>query len=134
VPIANIGRADYNDVVLADPSVSTTHAKLQRRDNVWVLSDAGSTNGTYVEGERVAGEVPLSAGTTIRFGEVAVLWEPFDQPSSSRASGTRVVEVHDLATAPGAGAGPAPKPGGLPAWLLGVLGLVILALGFFLLR
>ena len=47
VPVANIGRGDYNDVVIADPSVSTMHAKLQRRDAVWVLTDLGSTNGTF---------------------------------------------------------------------------------------
>ncbi len=145
VPIVNIGRADYNDVVLADPSVSTSHAKLQRRDDVWVLSDVGSTNGTFVENERVAGEVPLSPGTTVRFGEVAVLWEPFDQPSSSRASGTRLIEALNLAAVPGAGTRsegpgrrpihpPVPRPGGPPVWVLGVLGLVIVALAYFLLR
>ena len=31
LPVVNIGRADYNDIVIADPSVSTTHAKLQRQ-------------------------------------------------------------------------------------------------------
>jgi pSer/pThr/pTyr-binding forkhead associated (FHA) protein len=132
----NIGRADHNDVVITDPSVSTSHARLQRRDNVWLLSDAGSTNGTYVEDVRVAGEVPLSPGATVRFGEVAVLWEPFDQPPPVRAAGTRVAEAGDLAarepdrrrTSP-----PAPRPGGLPAWAFGVLGVVILALAYFLL-
>ena len=59
VPVANIGRGDYNDVVIADPSVSTMHAKLQRRDAVWILTDLGSTNGTFVEGERLTGEAPL---------------------------------------------------------------------------
>src|SRR5438034_7047191 len=45
-PVVNIGRADYNDLVVPDPSVSTSHAKLQRREGVWVLADLGSTNGT----------------------------------------------------------------------------------------
>jgi len=145
VPIVNIGRADYNDVVLADPSVSTSHAKLQRRDDVWVLSDVGSTNGTFVENERVAGEVPLSPGTTVRFGEVAVLWEPFDQPASSRVPGTRLVEALDLAAARGAGTRsaesgrrpirpPAPRPEGPPVWVFGVVGLAIVVLAYFLLR
>src|SRR5437899_5715427 len=34
-PVVNIGRADYNDLVFPDESVSTTHAKLQRREGVW---------------------------------------------------------------------------------------------------
>lgn len=144
VPIVNIGRADYNDVVLADPSVSTSHAKLQRRDDVWVLSDVGSTNGTFVENERVVGEIALSPGTTLRFGEVSVLWEPFDQPSTGRVSGTRLVEAIDHPSGSPAEARldelarrpirPPPRPAGPPVWVLGVLGLAIVALAYFLLR
>ena len=37
VPVVSVGRADFNDIVLAEPSVSTTHAKLQRRDGLWVI-------------------------------------------------------------------------------------------------
>ena len=77
--MVNIGRGDYNDVVIADPSVSTMHAKLQRREAIWILTDLGSTNGTFVEGERLTGEVPLSPGTTIRFGDVSALFEPLDE-------------------------------------------------------
>ena len=55
VPVVNIGRGDYNDILIADPSVSTMHAKLQRRESVWVLTDLGSTNGTFVEGARLTG-------------------------------------------------------------------------------
>src|SRR5918994_509820 len=85
--MVNLGRADYNDIVIADPSVSTTHAKLQRRDDVWVLTDLGSTNGTYVEGDPVTGETALTPGTTLRFGDVAALFEPHDaaQPIGHRA-------------------------------------------------
>src|SRR5207248_230758 len=61
-PVVNLGRADYNDIVLPDPSVSTSHAKLHRREGVWVLVDLDSTNGTFVEGERVSGEAPLAPG------------------------------------------------------------------------
>lgn len=79
VPVVNIGRGEYNDVVIADPSVSTMHAKLQRREAIWILTDLGSTNGTFVEGERLTGEVPLSPGTTLRFGDVSALFEPLDE-------------------------------------------------------
>ncbi len=90
-PIVNIGRADYNDIVLPESSVSTSHAKLQRRDGVWVVTDLGSTNGTTVDGETVTGELPLSPGATIRFGEVAVLFEPMDAGADGPPSGTRVM-------------------------------------------
>ncbi|HZA99350.1 MAG TPA: FHA domain-containing protein, partial [Gemmatimonadales bacterium] len=101
VPVVNIGRGDYNDVVIADPSVSTMHAKLQRRDTIWILTDLGSTNGTYVEGERLTGEVPLGPGTTLKFGDVAALFEPLDESASSgRPDSTRMMPPID-AEAPG---------------------------------
>src|SRR3989441_801803 len=53
--LANIGRADYNDLVVPDPSISTNHAKLQRREGVWVLVDLDSTNGTFAAGGRGKG-------------------------------------------------------------------------------
>ncbi len=92
VPVANMGRADYNDVVIADPSVSTMHAKLQHRGGIWMLSDLGSTNGTFVDGELASGEVPLGPGATIRLGEVILLFDPVDNGSVEAVSGeTRVL-------------------------------------------
>jgi pSer/pThr/pTyr-binding forkhead associated (FHA) protein len=79
-------------VVIADPSVSTMHAKLQRREAVWILADLGSTNGTFVEGEPLKGELPLGPGTTIRFGDVIALFEPLDDKvPAGRGAGTRVM-------------------------------------------
>ncbi|MEO8295513.1 MAG: FHA domain-containing protein [Gemmatimonadota bacterium] len=92
VPIVNIGRADYNDIILADDSVSTAHAKLQRREGVWTLVDLGSTNGTFVDGEPVTGEVPLGPGVTVRFGQLSVLFEPTDDALGvAKGSGTRMM-------------------------------------------
>ena len=105
-PVVNIGRVDYNDIVLPEASVSTAHAKLQRREGVWVISDLESTNGTTVDGEPVKGEFPLSPGATIRFGEVAVLFEPMDASVDAHASGTRVMQRIDV---------PAPPPPVAPA-------------------
>ena len=99
-PVVNIGRADYNDIVLPEPSVSTAHAKLQRREGVWVISDLESTNGTTVDGEPVKGEFPLSPGATIRFGEVAVLFEPMDASLDTQGSGTRVMPRVDAPVPP----------------------------------
>jgi pSer/pThr/pTyr-binding forkhead associated (FHA) protein len=108
VPVVNIGRGDYNDVVIADPSVSTMHAKLQRRDAIWILTDLGSTNGTFVEGERLNGEVPLGPGTTLKFGEVSALFEPLDDLAPApRAGSTRLMQRVETAAAKPA---PAEKP------------------------
>ncbi len=161
VAVVNIGRAEFNDVVLPDPSVSTSHAKLQRRENIWIISDTGSTNGTYVEGEPVEGEVALSPGVTLRFGDVSVLFEPLDdQVPARRAAGTRLVEAMDLAgaappeqppadqaepaTEPAAAEGTGryrrtirasvPRPEGPPVWLFVALVLAGAVLAYFLLR
>jgi pSer/pThr/pTyr-binding forkhead associated (FHA) protein len=88
VPVVNIGRGDYNDVVIGDPSVSTMHAKLQRRDAIWILTDLGSTNGTFVEGERLTGEAPLGPGMTLKFGDVSALFEPLDDSVPVAAPGS----------------------------------------------
>ena len=104
-PVANIGRADYNDLMIPDESVSTSHAKLQRREGVWVLVDLDSTNGTFVDGDRVKGETPISPGVTVRFGDISLVFEPTDDAAgTAKGSGTRVLEVIRP------GAPPAPKP------------------------
>ena len=118
-PIVNIGRADYNDLVIPDESVSTTHAKLQRREGVWVLVDLESTNGTFVDGEQVKGETPLAPGANIRFGDVALVFEPTDDAAGvAKGGGTRMLEVMKVgpaAAAPApAPAPPAPKPAAAP--------------------
>jgi pSer/pThr/pTyr-binding forkhead associated (FHA) protein len=102
VPIANVGRAEYNDVVLPDPSVSQAHAKLQRRDNVWVVSDLGSTNGTTVDDEPVGEETAIAPGATIKFGEIPVLFDATEGALEEEAPlGTRVVPaLGDEAPAP----------------------------------
>lgn len=76
--VANVGRAEYNDVMLDDRSVSAQHAKLQRREGIWILVDLESTNGTFVDGERVVGESPLAPGSMVRFGDVQLIFEPLD--------------------------------------------------------
>ena len=77
-PVANIGRAEFNDLRLPDPSVGVSHASLRIHDGVWTLTDLGSTSGTRVDGEAAGEETPLPAGATIVLGEVRLLFEPRD--------------------------------------------------------
>jgi len=118
-PVVNIGRADYNDLVVPDPSVSTSHAKLQRREGVWVLVDLDSTNGTFVDGERVKGEAPLAPGATVRFGDVQLVFEPTDDALGiAKGGGTQVLRTpHSIApNVPPRPASPlAPPPPSRPA-------------------
>jgi pSer/pThr/pTyr-binding forkhead associated (FHA) protein len=157
VPVVNIGRADYNDLVIPEESVSTSHAKLQRRETVWVITDLGSTNGTFVDGERIAGEAPLSPGASLRFGEVLVMFEPTDDDvAAEEGGGTKVLGAYEppapRAASPAPPAPAPPRAGaagpprsppskptprklvvmtpprrGLPKWVIPVVVLVILA-------
>jgi pSer/pThr/pTyr-binding forkhead associated (FHA) protein len=108
-PVVNLGRADYNDIVLPDPSVSTSHAKLQRREGVWVLVDLDSTNGTFVDGERVKGEAPIAPGAMVRLGDVQLLFEPADEKQGVlKGGGTQVLRTPLSSAPPGPPATAAP--------------------------
>jgi len=94
VPIVNIGRADYNDLVVPDDSVSSQHAKLTRREGVWILTDVGSTNGTMVDGERITADTPIAPGAFVRFGDIQLVFEPTDDDAGmDKQAGTRAISA-----------------------------------------
>ncbi len=93
VPIVNVGRAEYNDVVVPDSSVSSAHAKVQLREGIWVVVDLDSTNGTFLDGDRVSGEAPIAPGAVIRFGEVSVVFESTKDDTAQKGGGTEVLGV-----------------------------------------
>ncbi len=66
-----IGRTDSNDVCISDPSISKLHARVTKTD--FALSDAGSTNGTFVNGRKLgpSESIPLKANMLLRFGDRA---------------------------------------------------------------
>jgi serine/threonine protein kinase len=63
-----IGRAGTNDVVVDYPDVSRQHASILKTDDGYLLKDLRSTNGTYLNDERVLAEVLLHEGDEIRLG------------------------------------------------------------------
>ena len=110
-PVANIGRAEYNDLVIPDESVSTSHAKLLRREGVWILVDLESTNGTHVDGERISTDTPIAPGTMVRFGDVQVVFEPTDDAVGvAKGGGTKVIESFKSPATPPASATAPPAP------------------------
>lgn len=64
-----IGRDVNNDIVVSDQEVSRKHARLVMQAGGYVLEDLGSTNGTYVNGQRLMGPHVLRPGETIMLGE-----------------------------------------------------------------
>ena len=69
-PGLTIGRDPGNGMVLADDSVSRRHAQVSWSDAAgWVVSDLGSSNGTFLNDRKVADPVALRNGDQVRFGE-----------------------------------------------------------------
>ncbi len=68
--ITTIGRTPANAIVIPDGSVSSSHARVVRTGDGFVLEDVGSRNGTYVNSEKVAGKRALADGDIVRFGKV----------------------------------------------------------------
>jgi hypothetical protein len=67
-----IGRADDSTLVLTDDFASSRHARLTNRGGQWYVEDLGSTNGTYLDQQRVQGPLLVSPGQPIRIGQTAL--------------------------------------------------------------
>lgn len=64
-----IGRETSADIVINDAEVSRKHARITMHESQYVLEDLGSTNGTFVAGQRLVGPYTLRPGDLILFGE-----------------------------------------------------------------
>ena len=70
-----LGKAGTNHVVIDwDPTVSRLHAILEPVASNWLVRDLDSTNGTFVNGERLLGERPLHNGDELRVGRTNLLF------------------------------------------------------------
>lgn len=67
-----MGRGAEADVLLDDPYASEFHLRLNAKDGRLVLSDLGSTNGTYVNGRRVTTPIDLSRGDAVQVGKTVM--------------------------------------------------------------
>ena len=67
-----VGRAANNDVQVPAADVSQLHGHFSRDGEGWVITDVGSTNGTFLGGERLKlrAPVPVELGTMIVFGSI----------------------------------------------------------------
>jgi hypothetical protein len=93
-----IGRVEDNTFQIAEPSVSSHHCEVLLRGSDIVVKDLNSTNGTFINGEKITEKV-LKPGELLRLGQIEMRLDPDGAP----------------AAAPGASAGsetPAPAPGG----------------------
>ncbi|MBK7393264.1 MAG: FHA domain-containing protein [Chloracidobacterium sp.] len=80
----SVGRTGSNALIIDEPSLSKIHASLTvDKDGVLSVADTGSTNGTFINGQRISyGKATrLVAGDLLKFGTVEVEFEPVESPS-----------------------------------------------------
>jgi len=71
--IITLGRDITNDIVINDPEVSRHHLRITRTASGYNLEDLGSTNGTFIGGQRLTGVRALNRGDLIGLGETVTL-------------------------------------------------------------
>lgn len=149
-----IGREPINNVVLNDSEISRRHARITVQGGVYTIEDLGSTNGTFVNEQRVYEPTPLASGDAVDFGETqrftflaagadpglqtgGIAYDPGEDPLAVPPT---VLEPPAFAAVDGAGGAlDEPEPAGRSRrWLLGcgcgaLLFVFALALALFLL-
>jgi ABC-type multidrug transport system ATPase subunit/pSer/pThr/pTyr-binding forkhead associated (FHA) protein len=89
-----IGRDPQNDIVLDNPRVSRYHSKLERIGQRYRIRDLGSTNGTFVNGRRISGEVWLDENDAIGIGSYRLVLSGDGLEQADVSQGVRVDVLH----------------------------------------
>ncbi|MEZ0396594.1 MAG: FHA domain-containing protein [Anaerolineales bacterium] len=111
-----IGRDTSNAITINDAEVSRKHAKLTLRGSEYVIEDLGSTNGTFVSGQRLSAPYTLRPGDLVSLGEnIVLMFEATSDPNatmiaSRKAAKAAVAAVPPPPAAPVAAPAPAPAP------------------------
>ncbi len=137
-----IGRDSSSAVAINDAEVSRKHARLTFQGGKYVIEDLGSTNGTFVNGQRLASPAVLKSGDVVSLGEQIVLMyeglssDPGETVISARkvarpvpapapAPAPAQPQYYAPAAAPAAAGAPAAKKSNLPIFIgIGVLALI----------
>jgi pSer/pThr/pTyr-binding forkhead associated (FHA) protein len=80
-----IGRADGSGLVLSEGGVSRKHARVFVSGSQVQVEDLGSANGTYVDGEKIAGPTAITSASKVELGDYSIRLKP----SAARTSGKR---------------------------------------------
>ena len=87
-----LGRRNNSDLRLDDPHVSRAHAVVRRQSGAVWIEDLGSTGGTYVNGDQVAGAHAVRHGDLVRFGTVETRFED-RSGQMGREDATELIEL-----------------------------------------
>ena len=104
-----VGRGSQNTLTIQDPSVSHNHCEVFVYNEDVIVRDLGSSNGTFVNGERLHNQQrPLKAGQTVKFGAVAARLELAERPLADTT--TEMTAFHASDRAPGKATKSPPEP------------------------
>lgn len=95
-PGTTIGR-EGSDINIADPEVSRRHATIRSEGGAVAIEDLGSTNGTFVNGERITGTRVLAEGDEVRFGNT--VWRLQAAAQKTAVAGTPATPAPPQVTA-----------------------------------
>src|SRR6476646_9619026 len=107
-----IGRVSGNDIVLAKGNISKRHTRLTKRDAGMEIADLKSTNGTYVNGRKIAGPTVVAASDRIYVGDFLI---GIDGPSVGMDTGALHSPASSASTSSAARRLPVPPPPRPPA-------------------
>ncbi|MEN3331206.1 MAG: hypothetical protein V7641_571 [Blastocatellia bacterium] len=96
-----LGRDPDCDQVLDHPMISWHHARLTRSHTAYTVEDLGSTNGTYVNGERISGIVPVRVGDRIGLGSYTFVFTVEGTIEQRDYRGNVTIEARDVTVAVG---------------------------------
>ena len=86
-----IGRVEDNTFPIVDPSVSSHHCEIFLRGSDVVVHDLNSTNGSFINGEKIT-EAALKPGQTLRLGQIELRLETAAAPSKKLVDSTMVMQ------------------------------------------
>lgn len=108
-----IGRDASNGVAINDAEISRKHAKLSLHGSAYVIQDLGSTNGSFVNGQRITGTQVLNPGDTVSFGEnIVLMYETAQDPNATVISSAQAPKT----VAPVRRPAPVPAPAPVQAY------------------
>lgn len=111
--VLTIGREAGNNIVINDAEVSRKHCQFVFQGGKYILTDLGSTNGTFINGQRLTGQHILQSGEVISLGEqINLLFEALVvvDPNATMLSSRPIEAAPRPAVAPVSAPPPAPKP------------------------
>jgi len=114
-----IGRTPDCDITIDNPAISRKHAAIEYKEEGYLLTDLGSSNGTFLNGEKITGPTPLKPGDVVGLAKFELLFQDTPQSEVQKMVGglesmeaTMMVDAEKMAKAFQAAGGAAPAASG----------------------